>query len=185
MKFHQLKNEVCREVKESLERVDEKEVQLLLESILSAQKVFVVGAGRVMLIMRSFAKRMKHLGIDVHVVGETVEPPIGGKDLLLAGSASGETMITVTIARIARSRGARIGLITSSTQSKLRQLANICVRIPCPTKLHLSDEPRSFQPMGNLFEQSLLVFGDCLAVLLQDRLRVTEEQMWKAHANLE
>jgi len=185
MRFHQLKNEVCREIKESLERVDEKEVQLLLESILSAQKVFVMGAGRVILMMCSLAKRIKHLGIDAHVVGETVEPPIGEKDLLLAGSASGETIITVTIARIAKNRGARIGIITSSTQSKLKELADICVRIPSPTKLHLSDEPRSFQPMGNLFEQSLLLFGDCIAMLLQERLGVTEEQMWNAHANLE
>jgi len=185
MRFHQLKDKVCLEIKETLEEVEEKEVEHLVDSILSAEKVFVVGVGRVMFIMRSLAKRMKHLGIDVHVVGETVEPPIGAKDLLLAGSASGETMVTITIARIARERGARIGIITSSTQSKLKELADICVRIPCPTKLHLPDESRSFQPMGNLFEQSLLIFGDCIAMLLQKRRAITQEQMWNAHANLE
>jgi len=168
-----------------LGKIEERDVNSLIDAILSAEKVFVMGAGRVMFMLQAFAKRVKHLGIEAHVVGETVEPPIGKKDLLLVGSASGETKITVTIAKIAKEKGVKVGLITASPQSTLKKLADICVRIPCPTKLGLSGEPKSKQPMGNLFEQSLLIFGDCLAMLLQEKLGITEEEMWKAHANLE
>lgn len=185
MQFHSLKEEVCEEIKGALAKVEEKDVYSLIDAILSVEKVFVTGTGRVMFMMQAFAKRIKHLGIDAHVAGETVEPPIGKKDLLLVGSASGETKITLAIAQMGRKRGAKIGLITASPQSRLKRLVDVCVRIPCPTKLALPEEPKSRQPMGNLFEQSLLIFGDCLAILLQERLGVTEAEMWKAHANLE
>jgi len=185
MKFNILKGQVCKEIKSALVKVEEKDVDSLIDAILSAQKVFVIGVGRVMLMMKAFAKRIKHLGIDVHVVGEIVEPPIGKKDFLLVGSASGETRIIVTIAEIAKEKKAKVGLITASPRSKLKKLADTCVTIPSPTKLGLPGEPKSQQPMGNLFEQSLLIFGDCLAMLLQERLRVTEAKMWEAHANLE
>jgi len=102
MQFHSLKEEVCEEIKGALAKVEEKDVYSLIDAILSVEKVFVTGTGRVMFMMQAFAKRIKHLGIDAHVAGETVEPPIGKKDLLLVGSASGETKITLAIAQMGR-----------------------------------------------------------------------------------
>ncbi len=185
MNFQDLKDEVCEEIRDALTNVDEQNLKKLIDLILSTEKVFVVGVGRVMLVMQAFAKRLKHLGIDVHVVGEIVEPPITAHDILIVGSGSGETMISVNMAKLAQRFRAKVGLITSSHKSTLRKLADVSVVIPCPTKFHLPDEPISKQPMGNLFEQSLFILCDCLTIMLQEKLSIAGEKMWETHANLE
>lgn len=185
MSFQNLKDEVCEEIRNALTSVEEQNLKELIDLILSAEKVFVVGVGRVMLVMQAFAKRLKHLEIDAHVVGEIVEPPISAHDILIVGSGSGETMISVNIAKLAQKSRAKVGLITSSHKSTLKKLADVSVVIPCPTKLHLPDEPISKQPMANLFEQSLYILCDCLTIILQEKLGITGDRMWKTHANLE
>lgn len=185
MNFQNLKDEVCEEIRNVLTNIDEQNLVELTDLILSAEKVFVVGVGRVMLVMQSFAKRLKHLEIDVHVVGEIVEPPITAHDILIVGSGSGETMIPVNMAKLAQKFRAKVGLITSSHKSTLKKLADVSVTISCPTKLHLSDEPISKQPMGNLFEQTLFILCDCLTIILQEKLSIAGEKMWETHANLE
>lgn len=185
MNFQNLKDEVCEEIKKALTNVNEQDFDKLIDLILSAEKVFVIGVGRVMLAMQSFAKRLKHLGIDAHVVGEIVEPPIAEGDVLIVGSGSGETIIPVGIAKLAKKFEAKVSLITSSNKSTLKKLADVSVRIPCPTKLHLPDEPISKQPMANLFEQSLFIFCDCVTLVLQEKFGITEQEMWGTHANLE
>lgn len=185
MRFHKLKDEVGEEIKNALAGVEEERVEKLINLILSARRVFVVGAGRVRLVMQAFAKRLKHLGLDTYVVGETTPPPITPKDVLIVGSGSGETIIPVEISKLAKKFKARVGLITSSPRSTLGELADVWVRIPSPTKLHLPTEPFSRQPRANLFEQSLFILCDCLIIILQEKLGISEEEMQKRHANLE
>ena len=48
-------------------------------------KIVCTGAGRVGLAMRGFAMRLNHLGIDAHVLGETIVPHTGPGDLLIVG----------------------------------------------------------------------------------------------------
>lgn len=190
MDFQTLQNQVCQEITSALSRVKDEEINELIDVLLSAEKVFVMGVGRVMLMMQSFAKRIKHMGIDSYVVGETVIPAISNKDVLLAGSGSGETITSVTVAQLAQKQGAKVALITAAKDSTLKKIADISVRIPSTTKRRLMmsktpDEPASAQPMTNLFEQALLIFGDCISMILQKKLNISEKEMWKAHANLE
>lgn len=185
MNFQALQNQVCREINSALSKVKEEEINEFIDALFSAEKVFVMGVGRVMLMMQCFAKRIKHLRIDSYVVGETIVPAISNKDILVVGSGSGETITSVTIAQLAKKFGAKVALITAAKNSTLKKMADISVRIPCSTKLKAADEPISKQPMTNLFEQALLIFGDCITMIFQKRLNLSEEEMWKVHANLE
>lgn len=185
MDFEKAKNDICREIELSLSKVDKEEVESFVDLMLGSEKIFVIGVGKVMLMMQALAKRLKHLGLDSYVVGETTTPGIQKGDLLVAGSGSGETVTTVNVARLARKHGAKISLITSSPHSTLKQLSDVSVRIPCSTKLHLPGEITSKQSMTTLFEQCLLILGDCVSMIIQKKLNVSEEKMWKTHANLE
>jgi len=185
MNFQKLKDDVCDEIRSALGKIDEKELKGFIECMLKSRTVFVIGVGRVMLMLKAFAKRIKHLGYDSWVVGETTIPAIKKGDILLAASGSGETLTTVDVARLAKKNGATVALITASNKSTLREISDVVIRIPSPTKLHMPDETSSDQPMTNLFEQSLLIFCDCLSIILQIELKVTEEKMWEVHANLE
>jgi len=176
---------IVSEIGTVLTRVDNADVARFIRVITGAPNIFVIGVGRVMLMAQAFAKRLTHLGCSSYVVGETTVPPIGGGDVLIACSGSGETMTTVNIARLARQHGAVVAAVTARRESALVGLATVTVVLPCPTKLHLAGEAASIQPMGSLFEQSLLIFFDSIAMMIKQDRGLTEEQLWKTHANLE
>jgi len=178
---------ICREIQSALALIDDEEIETVTDYILNnkGRKFFVMGVGRVMLMLQAFAKRLNHVGIACYVVGETTIPSIGAQDILIAGSGSGETSTTINTAKLAKKAGAEVLLITATDDSSLRKLARYSLKIPSPTKLHSPGEPTSSQPMTNLFEQCLLVALDAISILLQQRLNVTESVMWQRHSNLE
>jgi 6-phospho-3-hexuloisomerase len=112
--------EECRKV---LMAVNQDDTEKLIAEILSANKVFFVGVGRVMLSLKSVAKRLAHLGIETHLVGEITEPAISKGDILIAASGSGESIFPKEIAKKAKALGARVIMIGSNRQSTLAQTA--------------------------------------------------------------
>jgi 6-phospho-3-hexuloisomerase len=157
------------------------------ELIESSPRVFVAGAGRSGLCMRALAVRLMHLGKTVYVVGETSTPSITGADLLVLGSGSGRTAGLLTMAGQAKRQGAKILLFTTDAASPLAELADLRVIIPAPSLKAAEDvrSPLSIQPLGTLFEQSLLILCDCLILGLMQRTAVSAAQMFERHANLE
>ena len=68
----------------------------------SAEKVFFVGVGRVMLSLQAIAKRLKHLGFDTYVVGETTDPPIGERIFSLWDRAAAPLLVPSGLAKKAK-----------------------------------------------------------------------------------
>ncbi len=183
--YPELVQKVTAEISAVLQKVEPAEVERLVAEILKAEKVFIFGVGRVFLALQCLGKRLGHLQIDCQVVGSITEKPITKKDFLLVASGSGESKIPVQIARIATEKGATVGLITSARRSTLKGLADFCVHLSAPTKTDSSEGVPSIQPMSNLFEQALHIFGDIVAIMIQKKKGLTNENLWKRHANLE
>ena len=177
--------QVIRECQQALTSVEPAQTQQLLEAIQQAKQVFFVGVGRVLLSLEAIAKRLGHLGIVTHIVGEITEPAITPEDLLIVGSGSGESLIPVAIAQKAVSLGVKVAYIGSNMESTVACLATIIVRIPVRTKLERPDEIDSKQPLTSLFEQSLLLYGDSLAMMICEERILTLRDLWHTHANLE
>ena len=150
-------------------------------------RIFVAGAGRSGLCMRAFGMRLMHLGKTVHVVGETTTPGIAATDLLVLGSGSGRTTSLCTMAEQARRLGAQVLLFTTDAESPLARLSNLQVVIPAPSfrVIDESHDSISVQPLGTLFEQSMLIVCDSLILGLMRRTGVSAVQMFAQHANLE
>ena len=154
--------------------------------IIKAPHIFLAGAGRSGLVMRCFAMRLMHLGFSVFVVGETTTPAISEGDLLLIGSASGETGSLVLFARQAAKQKAGLALITALPESTLGKLAQVKVQINAPVLGHPPQAGSvSIQPMGSLFEQCLLLLLDGMVLELVDTTGAGAQWMWTRHANLE
>ncbi|MBS3991744.1 MAG: sugar isomerase [Erysipelothrix sp.] len=183
--FKQNKDIVISELNQALNHISDETVQQLVDEITSAEKVFFVGVGRVMLSLQSICKRLAHLGIDTHFVGEITEPALTDKDLLIVGSGSGSTLFPLAIAKKAHHLGARVVHIGSNPNSELSSIVNLMVRIPVQTKFYLEDEITSQQPMTSLFEQSLLLLGDIVALMIIKQKDVNLKSLWQHHANLE
>jgi 6-phospho-3-hexuloisomerase len=152
-----------------------------------APRVFVSGVGRSGLCMRALGMRLMHLGKTVYVAGETITPSITAGDLLIIGSGSGLTATLLVIAEQARFNGANILLFTTDGASPLAAFSDHQVIIPAPSHKTTREAHgyKSVQPMGSVFEQTLLILCDCLILDLMQRPGVDVAQMQKRHANLE
>jgi len=153
-----------------------------------------MGAGRSGLVGRCFALRLKHLGFDVSVLGDTIVSPVGKDDVVIAISGSGRTALIVTAAEAAKSVGAKVIAITTYPDSPLGKLADIVVEIPGRTKVSTVEDYFARQilgiheplaPLGTLFEDTALVFLDSVIVELMHRLGKSEDELRSKHANIE
>lgn len=177
---------VLDELERTLDSIDPASVEQLAQAILEADQVFFVGVGRVLLSLQCVCKRLAHLGIRAHYVGEITEPAITKDDLLIVGSGSGASLFPLGIAKKARSAvGCRIVHIGSNPNSEMKDIADFMVRIPVRTKFYLEDEIDSCQIMTSLFEQSVLLLGDILAKIIVEQRQLDMKALWQYHANLE
>ncbi len=194
-------HEIATFITKTIELLKSSQVDKMIDTLVEVygrrgeSKILVMGAGRSGLVGRAFAMRLMHLGYDVHVLGDTIVPSIGEKDLVIAISGSGRTQLIVTAAEAAKKVGAKIIAITSYPDSPLGKLADIVVEIPGRTKLRGLEldyfarqilgihEPLA--PLGTLFEDTALVFLDGVIVELMHRLGKTEDDLRARHANIE
>ncbi len=183
--YYKLGGAVLNEVASVINKVDLKEVDALVNEILAAEKVFFIAVGRVFLSLQCFAKRLAHLGINCEVVGSITEKAITDKDLLIVASGSGESAVPRSIAEKARKFNARIGIITSAKSSTIKSMSDFTVHLPCPTKTNPEEGVQSIQSMSTLFDQTLHIFGDIISLMIQNKKRLSKEELWKYHANLE
>ena len=178
-------NEILDEMRRTLAQVAPEALQRLVEAVLAADRIYVVGGGRSGLMARAFAMRLMHLGLVTYVVGETTTPAVHAGDLLLSCSASGETQVTVIVSKVARDAGARVVAITATPGSPMAQLADETIVIRAPSKRTLPDEGLSVQYGGSLFEQALLILLDAVSAEIGRRLGTPPQELESRHANLE
>lgn len=165
-------------------KIDAAQMAALAIELGQPGRVFVAGAGRSGLVLRMAAMRLMHLGMDVHVAGDTTTPAIASGDLLLVASGSGTTSGVVKSAQTAAKAGARIAAFTTNAQSPLAELADALVIIPAAQKTdHGSSVTRQYS--GSLFEQVLFLASEAIFQSLWENTDAPAEELWLRHANLE
>ncbi|MEK5520634.1 6-phospho-3-hexuloisomerase [Heyndrickxia sp. FSL W8-0423] len=183
--YYDIAKEITNELTTTLSNIDSNDVSKLLVEIQKADKVFFVGVGRVLLSLKAVAKRLAHLGIKTYIVGQITEPAITDKDLLIVGSGSGESAFPLIIAKKAKQYNATVAHIGANPNCSMGEYSDLFVKVPVSTKLQLPDEIPSVQPMTSLFEQSLLLLGDTLALMMIREQNIDMPSLWQYHANLE
>ncbi len=178
---------ILEEIDTSLSEVNEKEVDELISEILVAEKIFVIGAGRMGIMLKAFCMRLNHLGLSSHMVGSLICPPISSKDLLIIASSSGKTTSILAMTEKAVKYNSRIFTITAEPESPISSLSSKILYLKGPSSLYNSHANLDFssQPMKALFEQSLLVLLDSVLLMLIEKTRQTIEEISSRHANLE
>ncbi|MEM2117970.1 MAG: 6-phospho-3-hexuloisomerase [Candidatus Bathyarchaeia archaeon] len=190
--------EILEGIKRSIEELNMKEVERLIELLLQAKdrKIFIVGMGRSGFVARAFALRLMNLGFHVYFLGETITPAAEKGDILIAISGTGATKMVLTAGSAAKEIGATVIAITSFPESQLGQIADHVVTIKGRTKTgwpkeedylarQIIGEREPLTPLGSVFENNCMVFLDSLVVELMHRLGTTEEDLKRRHATLE
>jgi 6-phospho-3-hexuloisomerase len=178
-------DEVVQELSRTIELISDNEAEELVNKILESNKIFVAGAGRSGFMGKSFVMRMMHMGIDAYIVGETVTATLDPGDLLIIGSGSGETNTLVAIAEKAKNIGGTVAAITISPDSTIGKLADIVVKLPGAPKDQAAGGYQTIQPMGSLFEQTMLLFYDAVILRFMEKKGLDSNKMYGKHANLE
>ena len=177
---------ITEELAYTLGQVDPENGEKLTDAILSAGKILVAGAGRSGFAVKAFAMRLMHMGFNAYVVGETVTPNLEADDLFIVASGSGETGSMVVMSEKAKKIGAKLATVTIRPEGSVGRMADIVIRIPAPTpKVNVSGAFKSIQPLGSLFEQSLLLYLDAIVVRLMEKQGNDSDTMFTRHANLE
>lgn len=177
--------DIMQELTSAMAQISRHEAEELTEAIAASRKIFVTGMGRSGLMMKSLAMRLMQMGFQAYVVGETVTPSMEKGDTLIIGSGSGETAGLVSIAEKAKKLGGRIAVMTINRESTIGRIADLTVILPGSPKNAAEGASRSVQPMGTLFEQTLLLFCDAIVLSLMREQGMDGAAMYGRHANLE
>lgn len=190
--------EIIEGISKSIKELDCFQVEKMLDILLTVRaegkKVLVVGAGRSGLVGKAFAMRLMHLGFNIFVMGESITPAIGVRDLVIVISGSGSGAMSTTAASMAKKLGALVLAVTSYPNSVLGKTADLVVVVRGREIIAQEEEYHSRQllgeyaslaPMGTLFEDTCTVFLDCIIAELMSRLEVSEEAMKDRHSTIE
>ena len=176
---------VLQEMTTVLARVSRDEVRALADRLNAAPRVFVTGEGRSGFMARAFAMRLMHLGLPVHVIGETTTPSVAWGDVVVGVSGSGTTGGTVRVAEQAVKVGATVHAVTTDPDSPLARHAEVVLTVPAATKYRRAGEATTIQPLSSLFDQATHVVLDVVCLELAGRRGVDNAAARTAHANTE
>jgi 6-phospho-3-hexuloisomerase len=178
--------QIIEEIKDRCKSLDDATLVQIIEKIKGAKSIFFQGLGRSKLSFCFFAMRLMHLGYSVHMVGDVTTPAITEGDLLFVISGSGETLSTLNMAKKAKSVGAEVILVTMVEKSSIADVADVKLVIDCPSAKHDTSHTASIQPMGSLFEQSVVLAldGGIISYLMHER-NMDLQAPFVLHANLE
>lgn len=176
-----------------IDKIDEKQVDKMIDTIQNAKSVFIVGSGRSELIGMAFAMRLMHLGFVVYVIGDVTTPAISKDDCLIAISGSGETRTVTLAAGTASESEASVIGITANSSSTLGSYLDVCVNIESKTKTPwkhytsqvLKGDYDDLTPMGTLFEDTTHLFLDGVIAEFMARLGKKEDDLKRRHATIE
>ena len=159
--------------------------ETLLDELERANRLCLYGVGREGLMMKAFAMRLFHLGLDAHVVGDMTTPPVGAGDALIASAGPGEFSTVLGLLGVAKETGARTVVVTAQPEGRAAQVADVTVHLPAQTMASDAAPSTSVLPMGSLFEATQLLFFDLVVSQLRERLGQSPEAMRRRHTNLE
>lgn len=185
MKTTEYLTKILNELNRSASFIADDEADKLADHILSSNQIFTAGAGRSGLMAKSFAMRMMHLGLNAYIVGETLTPPLHDGDLVIIGSGSGETISLIHTAEKARSLKAVIAALTINPESSIGSQSDLIIKMPGSPKDKSDGDYKTIQPMGSLFEQTLMLFYDAVILKIMEKKGLKSQTMFTKHANLE
>jgi len=174
-------NIIVEEIISVLSKVDNKQLELVVNCISKDTRIFVDGEGRSGLMGKGFAMRLMHLGYSVYSVGETITPAVLKNNIYFSISGSGESGNVVLNTKKAKEKGCNIIAVTSKAESSIGSLADILIIVPGTTKGDSGEQRKSVQLLSSLFDQSIHIVLDALCLMLSKKDNVSNNEATAKH----
>lgn len=187
MEYKEMYEKILDEHRQVFEKLDLAGMREFIETIKQHNRIFLIGVGREGMATRAFAMRLMHMGKEIHWIWDDTTPSIGEGDLLIATLGDGRIGHINYICERAKEAGAMIYVVTGSPSGDTaRTVADKVFFVPAAVYRGTDDVVPSFQPMGNLFEQSLLMMFDIIVMTIVDETPgLSFEKMSHNHRNVE
>lgn len=167
-------------------RLDDTQVDAVVERLAQARRIVVFGGGRERLQIMGLAMRMFHMGMQAAVEGDMTTPAVGKGDVFLVTCGPGYISTAEALMGVAKDAGAEVILITAQPKGRIAPLADLILHLPAQTMADDQGAAKtSVLPMGSLFEGALFVLFEVMVLKLKARLGITAEAMRANHTNLE
>ena len=187
MDYKETYEKILAEHRQVYARLDQAGMREFIEEVKKHDRIFLIGVGREGMATRAFAMRLMHISKEIHWIWDDTTPSIGEGDLLIATLGDGRIGHINYVCERAKEAGAMIYVVTGSPSGDTaKNLADKVFFVPAAVYRGTDDVVRSFQPMGNLFEQCLFVVFDIIVMTIVDETEgLTFEKMSKRHRNIE
>jgi 6-phospho-3-hexuloisomerase len=187
MDFKTLSKAILKEHEAVFERLDEANLLAFIELVKKHDRIFTIGVGREGLATRALAMRLTHMGKESYWIWDDTTPGIEKGDLLIATLGDGQIGHINYVCERAKEAGAFLCVVTGSPSGRTaKELADQIFFVPAAVYRGRDEVVPSIQPMGNLFEQCLLIAFDIAVMLLVDQApSLTFEKMSHRHRNIE
>lgn len=167
-------------------RLDDAQVDVVVERLAQARRIVVFGGGRERLQIMGFAMRLFHMGLQAAVEGDMTTPAVGPGDVLLVTCGPGYISTAQALMGVAKEAGAEVILITAQPKGRIAPLADLILHLPAQTMADDQGAAKtSVLPMGSLFEGALFVLFEVMVLKLKARLDISADDMRANHTNLE
>lgn len=194
--YENLAKTIIQEHEEVFARLDMQQLDVFMNEIIRAKRIFIYGTGREGISMRGFAMRLAHLGKSAYWLMDDTTVGMHEGDLFILCDGRGDIGIHRRIVQQASKTGTKIAIITGLPEGYLcKNFADLILfvhsTVYLDTKHAEPDAPQQHdvvptsQPMGNQFEQHIYLLMDIIAILLKDRMGMTYEDMEANHRNIE
>lgn len=177
----ELTRKILIEIEEVCDHITSNEVNAVLQQINKEHVIFVDGDGRSGLVIKCFAMRLVHLGYRTYVIGETITPAMKPRDIYIGVSGSGTTETVCFQAEKAKSIGCTCIAISAKKESRLAKICDLVLQIPGTIKKDQNEERQSIQLLSSLFDQSLHIIVDMIALSLSYRDKISNEEATNLH----
>jgi len=185
MNFSQTGAEAIAEIGAAVARIDTGQVEALVAVIAGARRIALYGVGREGLMIKAFAMRLYHLGLDAHVVGDMTTPPVGKGDLLLVSAGPGMFSTVAGLVSVARKAGAATACFTAQPNGVVPNMCDTVLELPARTMANDRGAYQSVLPMGSLYEGVQFIVGELLVKMLAEQGAISGAAMRANHTNLE
>lgn len=187
MKYQEMYQAILKEYEQVFERLNQDSLREFIDTVKTHNRIFLIGVGREGMATRAFAMRLMHMGKEVHWIWDDTTPNIGPGDLVIATLGDGEIGHINYVCERAKEAGGLLYVVTGAPSGRTaKELADKVFFLPAAVYRGKDEVVPSFQPMGNLFEQCLLITFDMIIMtIVEETPDLSFEKMSGRHRNIE
>ncbi len=127
-------NRAVQAIEDTVDLIDRAEMRRAVDAVVAARRILLVGTGGSGTVAQDTHQKLLRIGFDAHFMPDVhcqqlAVIPLDERDVVIAFSASGQTVNVVEAAELAKERGVKVITVTHLGESALGALADVRINV--------------------------------------------------------